>query len=348
MEEQPWIEKYRPRLLDDIVGNEEAVERLKVIAEDGNMPNLLLVGPPGVGKTTSIGCLAREIFQRALTQEGLPEDEIKGVVQHFMKEAVLELNASDERKLDTVRTTIKNFAKKKVTLPSGIHKLVVLDEADSMTKESQQALRRIMETCSSSTRFALACNQSTGVIEPIQSRCAVVRYRKLSDEEMCLRLTHVVEEEQITITEDGYHAIIFCAEGDMRGALNIMQSTWTGFENVTMENVFKVCDQPSPAVLQSLMEKCIRGEVSSALSVLRVLTSKQGYSATDIIRTLNRLVQYSSGSLQLSEQQQLTLMKEIGIAHMRLAEGVESELQLAGLLARMARSMAPPATASRT
>jgi replication factor C subunit 2/4 len=154
------------RQLTDIVGNEETVDRLKIIAEEGNMPNLIIAGPPGSGKTTSVLCLSRAMLGGAF------------------KEAVLELNASDDRGIDVVRNKIKMFAQKKVTLPPGRQKLVILDEADAMTKGAQQALRRTMEIYSSTTRFALACNNSTKIIEPIQSRCAILRYSKLSDEQV--------------------------------------------------------------------------------------------------------------------------------------------------------------------
>lgn len=178
------VEKYRPLFLDDVVGNADTIDRLKVIARDGNCPHIIISGMPGIGKTTSIHCLARQLLGNA------------------HKEGVLELNASDERcvafmydiaalltlsicrGIDVVRNKIKSFAQKKVTLPPGRHKIVILDEADSMTAGAQQALRRTMEIYSNSTRFCLACNMSNKIIEPIQSRCAILRYAKLRDEEI--------------------------------------------------------------------------------------------------------------------------------------------------------------------
>ncbi|KAM7259928.1 hypothetical protein ACFE04_015669 [Oxalis oulophora] len=175
----PWVEKYRPAKIVDIVGNEDAVSRLQVIARDGNMPHLILAGPPGTGKTTSILALAHELLGPNY------------------KEGVLELNASDDRGIDVVRNKIKMFAQKKVTLPPGRHKVIILDEADSMTSGAQQALRRTMEIYSNSTRFALACNTSSKIIEPIQSRCALVRFSRLSDQEILGRLMIVVEAEKV-------------------------------------------------------------------------------------------------------------------------------------------------------
>jgi replication factor C subunit 2/4 len=220
--EAPWVEKHRPQFLCDIVGNCEAVSRLAAISEVGNLPNIILAGPPGIGKTTSVLCLARQMLGDSY------------------KNAVLELNASDARGIDVVRNKIKMFAQKKVTLPPHRHKLIILDEADSMTNAAQQALRRTMEIYSHTTRFALACNNSTKIIEPIQSRCAVLRYTRLSDAEVLSRLQDVAALENVSYDTAGLEAIVFVAEGDMRNALNSMQSTVSGFGRVSSENVFKV------------------------------------------------------------------------------------------------------------
>jgi replication factor C subunit 2/4 len=235
--EAPWIEKYRPTRLHEIVGNAEAVERLQAIAQMGNLPNIILAGPPGIGKTTSILCLAHEMLGESY------------------KNAVLELNASDARGIDVVRNKIKMFAQKKVTLPPNRHKIIILDEADSMTSAAQQALRRTMEIYSSTTRFAIACNNSTKIIEPIQSRCAVLRFTRLSDTEVYTRVKAVADAEKVNITKDGFEAIIFTAEGDLRNALNALQSTTSGFGMVTADNVFKVCDQPQPAKIKVVVER---------------------------------------------------------------------------------------------
>lgn len=218
----PWVEKYRPKRLHDIVGNHEAVSRLSAIAQVGNLPNIILSGPPGIGKTTSVLCLATEL---------LGENN---------KNAILELNASDDRGIDVVRNKIKIFAQKKVSLPPGRHKLIILDEADSMTSSAQQALRRTMEMYSSTTRFALACNNSTKIIEAIQSRCAVLRFTRLRDSEILTRLQQVCAAENVTYTSSGLEAVIFTADGDMRNALNALQSTVSGFGIVDAESVFKV------------------------------------------------------------------------------------------------------------
>lgn len=251
--ELPWVEKYRPVFLDDIVGNTETIERLKIIAKDGNMPHVIISGMPGIGKTTSVLCLARQLLGEAY------------------KEAVLELNASDERGIDVVRNRIKGFAQKKVTLPPGRQKIVILDEADSMTSGAQQALRRTMEIYSGTTRFAFACNQSNKIIEPLQSRCAILRYSRLTDAQVVKRIYQICEAEKVEWTDDGIAALVFSAEGDMRQAINNLQSTFAGFGLVNGENVFRVVDSPHPIKVQAMVKSCQEQKVDEALDQLKEL-----------------------------------------------------------------------------
>jgi replication factor C subunit 2/4 len=317
--EQPWLEKYRPQVMKDIVGNEDTVGRLEVLAQQGNMPNLILTGPPGTGKTTSVLALARTLLGDAF------------------KEAVLELNASDDRGIDVVRNRIKGFAQKKVTLPPGRHKIVVLDEADSMTAGAQQAMRRTMEIFSGTTRFALACNTSDKVIEPIQSRCAILRFSKLTDEQVLKRLQEVLQAEGAPSDETGLEALLFTAEGDMRQALNNAQATYAGFGFISNENVFKVCDQPHPLLVKQAVGACIVADFDKSSSIVEQLW-EDGYSGLDVVGAFFRLAKFED----MNEGLKLEFIKEIGAAHMRVLEGVDSMLQLTGLVAKMcfsARSM---------
>lgn len=249
------------------------------------------------------------------------------------RSAVLELNASNERGIDVVRNKIKMFAQQKVTLPKGRHKIVILDEADSMTEGAQQALRRTMEIYSSTTRFALACNTSEKIIEPIQSRCAMIRYSKLTDAQVLAKCIIVCQKENLDYTKNGLEAIVFTAQGDMRQALNNLQSTANGFGKVTSDNVFKVCDEPHPLLVQDMLGHCVNGDVHSAYKIMKKLW-RLGYAAEDIIGNLFRVCKRMS----MDEKLKLLFIREIGEAHMKIIDGLNSLLQMSSLLARLCES----------
>lgn len=307
----PWVEKYRPQVLSDIVGNKETIDKLQQIAKDGNMPHMIISGMPGIGKTTSVHCLAHELLGRSYA------------------DGVLELNASDDRGIDVVRNQIKHFAQKKLHLPPGKHKIVILDEADSMTAGAQQALRRTMELYSNSTRFAFACNQSNKIIEPLQSRCAILRYSKLSDEDVLKRLLQIIKLEDVKYTNDGLEAIIFTAEGDMRQAINNLQSTVAGHGLVNADNVFKIVDSPHPLIVKKML---LASNLEDSIQILRTDLWKKGYSSIDIVTTSFRV---TKNLAQVKESVRLEMMKEIGLTHMRILEGVGTYLQLASMLAKI-------------
>ncbi|ETO31280.1 hypothetical protein RFI_05838 [Reticulomyxa filosa] len=345
--EMPWLEKYRPRVLKDVVGNEETISRLKVIAKNGNMPNLLISGPPGTGKTTSIHCLAFELLG-----------------QHY-KQGVLELNASDDRGIDVVRNKIKMFAQQKITLPPGRHKIIILDEADrqmqfkkiliytiSMTPAAQQALRRTMELYSNTTRFALACNISSKIIEPVQSRCAILRYTRLTDQQILQRILEILKEENVqSYTNGGLEALLFVSDGDMRNGINGLQATYAGFKTITAENVYKVCDVPHPKAMATILDHCKDGDVINAINCVQHLLA-QGHSTLDFISTLFRVTKTHKmdDNLRLKWIRVLFLfvvlgfflikahngtLQEMGFIHARIADGLDSPLQLTGLIGKM-------------
>ncbi len=314
--ELPWSEKYRPTQLKDIVGNDEIIRRLMNISKEGNIPNIILSGPSGLGKTTSIHCLAKEL---------LKEDYEKGV---------LEINASDSRGIEIVRNKIKMFAQKKTNFNGIKHKIVILDEADSMTAAAQQALRRTMEMYSTTTRFVFACNTSTKIIEPIQSRCAILRFTKLDNEDVRKRLEYIMKQEKIEemIKKNGLDAIIFLSDGDLRYAINTLQVASTFREKIiTDEFIYQICDKPQPLLIKNIIDACYEKSFERAKELVIELCEK-GFAMSDIIILLFKMI---CNDKELEENKRIEMLKIITIYHQRIIYGTSTELQLIGCLAHL-------------
>jgi replication factor C small subunit len=326
IKEEIWIEKYRPIRLDQVVGQDETIERLKSYVATKNLPHLLFSGPPGVGKTASAVSIAREIFGEELWRENFTE-----------------LNASDERGIDVVRTKIKNFAK---TAPIGGagFKIIFLDEADALTPDAQSALRRTMERFSSNCRFILSCNYSSRIIEPIQSRCAVYRFRRLSDEAIRKRLEYIAKDQDLSVSEDGYKALIYVAQGDMRKAVNSLQAAaFIDPETpISSETIYRTTSTASPEDIKNLIKTSLEGNFRAARKELNRLLYEEGLSGEDIISQIYTAVSGMDNreilELGLSERRIVELVDIIGEIDFRLTEGASEKIQLEALLAHFALS----------
>jgi len=309
--ELPWTEKYRSKKLDDnIVGQEAIVRRLKAYVKQKNMPNLLFAGPPGVGKTLCAIALAYELF-----------DDSFG--QNFM-----ELNASDARGIDVVREQIKSYA---ASLPFGgiRFKVIFLDEADALTRDAQNALRRTMENTSATTRFILSANYSSKIIEPIQSRCALFRFRPLSEDHITERLKHIAQKEKVHVDADGYKALVYASEGDMRKAINFLQTSSTLGEKVTEDTVYKIASKARPKEVRDLIDLAMEGKFENARKKLDALLYEYGLSGEDVILQLYR----ETIGLDMDQRKKVELIDKIGEYNFRMTEGANERIQLEALLA---------------
>jgi len=307
-----WAEKYRPKSLNAIINQKEIVDRLKSFAKAKNIPHCIFAGPPGTGKTTAALCLTRDLYG-------------KGYREHMM-----ELNASDERGIKIVRETVKTFARTR-SIGEIPFKILILDEADNMTSDAQQALRRTMERFTETCRFIMIANYSGKIIEPLQSRCAPFRFSYMSQEDQDRYLRHIIQEEDIKILDEGYDAIFEVSEGDLRKATNTLQAAASMGKVIDAETVYSVIGRANPADVNEMIKIAMKGDFLEARKKLRDMILKYGVAGSDIIKQIHTAIFRS----MLPDSWKVTLSEAIGEADFRLVQGADVEVQLSALLARM-------------
>ncbi len=305
-----WTEKYRPKTFTDIKGQEEIVAKLKAFVKQKNLPHLLFSGPAGVGKSTLALVIARSFFGNSY------------------RENFLELNASDERGIEIVRNKVKDFARTKA-IGEVPFKIIFLDECDALTKEAQQALRRTMENHTSTCRFILAANYSSKIIDPIQSRCAVFRFKPLAKEHVTALVDHVVKGENIQITPDAKDALVSVAEGDCRKATNILQSCAATEKNITAEAVYALASVAKPTEIKEVLATALKGDFLKAREKLLDVMLRYGLSGLDAIKQ----IQSEVWSLEIDGRKKVGLIDKCGETEFRLVEGSDEFVQLEALLA---------------
>jgi replication factor C small subunit len=310
-----WTEKYRPKSFSEIKGQEEAVKRVQAFVEKKNMPHLMFAGPAGVGKTTMALVVAREMFGET------------------WKDNVLELNASDERGIDVVRVKVKDFARTRA-IGDAPFKIIYLDECDALTKEAQQALRRTMENYTQTCRFILSCNYSSKIIDPIQSRCAVFRFKLLAKEQVKNLVDKIAQTENLNITQDGFDALYEASNGDVRRLENYLQSCASITNDINEELVFKVASVAKPKEILTILEKAIQGEFLDSKNLLINTMLEYGLAGTDIIKQIQQKV-WEIPKEFATNKQKLEIIKLCGDIEFRLVEGSDEFIQLEALLAKI-------------
>jgi len=314
--ELPWVEKYRPAKLEDLVGQPEIVKRLQSYVSKHNTPNLLFSGSAGVGKTSAAVALAKELFGKQFERN------------------FLELNASNERGIDVVRKTIKDFAR---TLAfGGDFKIIFLDESDALTPDAQQALRRTMEKYTRTCRFILSCNYSSRIIEPIQSRCVVFRFRPLTGKQMQQRLQDIAKQEKVQFDQKALDAVIYVSMGDMRKAINVLQASAALGSKVTEDTVFNVSSRAKPAEIKEMIQLALKGNFLEARNLLDTLLYEHGMSGEDVVLQLYREVM-AAEEKEIESKTKIALVDVIGEYNFRMVEGANERIQLEALLAQFMR-----------
>jgi len=307
-----WAEKYRPKSLVGIVDQKEIVDRLKSFVKARNVPHCIFAGPPGTGKTTAALCLSRDFYGDAY------------------REHTMELNASDERGINVVRETVKTFARVK-SIGEIPFKIMILDEADNMTSDAQQALRRTMERYTATCRFIMCANYSGKIIEPIQSRCAPFRFSYLPRKEQDEYLNQIAEKEKIKLTVDGLDAIFEVCSGDLRKAINTLQAAASLEKPIDAKSVYSIAGKASPADVQKMLKTALDGDFIESRKQLRDMIQKYGVAGSDIIRQIHSEV----FKADIPELWRIKLAGIIGEVDYRLVEGADEEVQLSALLARL-------------
>ncbi len=311
MELTIWAEKYRPLKLSEVINQKHAVERLKAFVKEKNVPHMLFAGPAGVGKTATALALARDLYG------------------HEWKANTLELNASDERGIDVIRHKVKDFARTKTF--SGIgYRLIILDESDALTTEAQQALRRTMENFTSVSRFILICNWSSRIIEPIQSRTTVFRFKALSEDDQNKFIERIAENEKLKITKEGMDAVIYLAEGDLRKISNLLQAAASLGKKIDADAIYDVASQAKPDDVKKMLLLALNGKFDEARKALQEMILKQGLAGEDIIKEIHKQI----FNLELPEETKVQLIDKTGEFEYRLNQGSSELLQLEALLAQ--------------
>jgi len=308
-----WTEKYRPRFLDEMVNQREIVERLRSFVEARNIPHCIFAGPPGTGKTTAALCLAYELYGDAY------------------REHLMELNASDERGINVVRETVKTFARIR-SIGEIPFKIMILDEADNMTSDAQQALRRTMERFTETCRFILIANYSGKIIEPIQSRCAPFRFTHLPREDLVGRLRFIAQREKVDVLGGGLEAILEVSEGDLRRAINTLQAAASMGKAIDAETVYSVIGRANPVDVREMIKLAMGGDFLGARERLREMIVRYGVAGSDIIRQIHVEIFRFGG---IPERLKVRLADVIGDIDFRLVQGADEEVQLSALLARL-------------
>ncbi|KZP19391.1 P-loop containing nucleoside triphosphate hydrolase protein [Athelia psychrophila] len=305
----PWVEKYRPVTLDDVVSHKDITGTIEKFIEKNRLPHLLFYGPPGTGKTSTILAVARRIYG--------PE----------YRKQILELNASDDRGIDVVRAQIKNFAETRTLFARG-YKLIVLDEADMMTQAAQAALRRVIEQYTRNVRFCIICNYVNKITPAIQSRCTRFRFSPLPMVEVEKRLVGVVANENVKLTDDGKKALLKLSKGDMRRALNVLQACHAAYDIIGETEIYNCTGNPHPTDIETIVNSMVSDEFTTSYNMISAMKMEKGLALQDMLTGAYEYVE----TIDFKPQARVYLLDFLATTEHRLSTGANEKIQLTALL----------------
>ncbi len=305
-----WTEKYRPKKFDDMVGQEEIIKRVRSLVNSMNIPHLLFAGPAGIGKSTLALIVVKQLFGES------------------WRENYLELNASDERGIDVIRQKVKDFARTKA-ISNVPFKVIFMDEADALTREAQQALRRTMENYTSTCRFIMSCNYSSKIIDPIQSRVVVFRFQLLEKKDIKKRIDLITDREGLSITADAFDVLYEASEGDCRRVINLLQATASISSNITPDLVNTIVSKAKPSDIKIVLDYALAGDFVNSREKLLDIMLKESISGQDVIKAIQKEI----WNLQIDNALKVKLTEKTGEIEFRLIEGSDEFIQLEALLA---------------
>jgi replication factor C subunit 2/4 len=308
----PWIEKYRPKSFDDIILDPILKNKLANLVSMNMLSNLIITGTSGTGKTSTTLCLA------------------KMILGNKYNEYILELNASDNRGLEIINNSVIYFCKKKVNLENGLKKIVIFDEADNLTNKAQNVLVNMMEEFKQTTIFCFTCNDSSKLIESIQSRCLILNYRPINEVNIRKRLIYICQKENVNYDDKGLESLIFISQGDIRQAINNLEATYNSYDIITEENVYKLCYQPHPNALIQMIQKCVNKNLKDAILKYNEL-KEQGYCNSDILQTTINALKL----ITIDEHIRISFIKILSDTYLNVNDGVDTNLQMYSCISTM-------------
>jgi len=308
----PWVEKYRPDTTEDIILDPFIKIKINKIENSNSIPNLIITGEPGTGKTSTIQCLAKKIYTS------------------YYENNVLELNASDDRGLSIINNTILPFCKKKTDHMT--HKLVILDEADSITSKAQNLLSNVIAGFKKNTRFIFICNDCSKITESIQSRCMIIKFPRIKSDGIKEKVKYICKKENIKYDEKGIDSLIFASTEDIRQTINNLECIHHCYEDLNEENVYKFVDLPKPVYIKSILDNCLKGEIKNCIKIIQELYNK-GYSPNDILLTFMRYL--LDDKFELSEETILKIYEIVSLSYIRVNNGIDTLLQLCGCISKI-------------